>query len=111
MTTVLVLCAVAAAMAIGLMAALVVAVKLLFWLVWLPFRLLFWALALPLLLIKFVLLAIGGMLGAAFFFIGGLIAAAALVAAILLPLVPLLLAAGIVWISVSATRSPRAAGV
>lgn len=79
------------------------ALRAVFWVVLLPFRLLFLVLTLPLLLM-FVLAAVGVAI------VGGLIlAAAGLIAALVVPLLPIALAVALVWALVRLSKRPVSA--
>jgi hypothetical protein len=78
--------------------------KCVLWIVLLPIRLVFYILLLPLLLLKF---AIGGVLVLAFgpiLAVGAVLGLIAFVAALIVPLLPLLIVAGLVWLVVRASR-------
>src|SRR5918994_4596912 len=83
---------------VGVVAILGLVLKCLFWIVLLPFRLLFFVLLLPLLILKVVLggvllLAVGPIV-----VIAAAIGFVALVGALLAPLIPLAIVAGLVWL-------------
>ena len=79
-------------------------VRLALWLLWLPFRMVGWLLFLPLLLIKLVI----GVVAAVLTPVVAVVAAtlAAIVAGLFLPLLPVLVIAGFVWLLVKAMRRP-----
>jgi len=78
-----------------------------FWLLFLPFRVVGWLLFLPLLLVKLII----GLLALILTPVVALLAAtlAAIVAGVFLPLTPVLLIAGLVWLLVRASHRPRPA--
>jgi hypothetical protein len=100
----------AAVVAVLVTAALAFALvlRVLFWLVLLPFKLLFWLLAAPFMLVKVAALSLGGVLavvlGVAAVAIG--LAFALIVA---LPLIPLLLIAFVAWVFLRLMKRPAAA--
>ncbi len=102
--------AIAGVMLVGGLVAMAVAATL--WLVFrlavfvvlLPFRLLFALVALPLLLLKFVFVAIGFVVLMVALAAGGLLVTMGL----LVPLLPLALVVGVVWMIVSHARRPAA---
>ena len=80
-------------------------IRSLMWLILLPFRLLFALLALPFLLLKFILLAIGGVVGVTLAVAGGVL----VLFAIVLPLLPLLALGAIIWAIATAGSRPATA--
>jgi len=88
----------------GVLALIGIVLKCILWVVLLPIRLVLCVLLLPLLLLKF---AIGGVLLLALgpiIAVGALLGFVALVAALVVPLLPLLIVAGLVWLIVRASR-------
>jgi len=82
-------------------------VRAVFWILFLPFRVVGWLLFLPLLLVKLII----GLLALILTPVVALLAAtlAAIVAGVFLPLTPVLLIAGLVWLLVRASHRPRPA--
>ena len=76
--------------------------KIAIWLIVLPFRLLFW---LPMLLVKLVLGAVGALLLAVGLAVGGVLLAIGIVVAVLLPLMPLLVVGGLIWLIYRSTST------
>lgn len=83
------------------LAVVVLIFKIAIWLIVLPFRLLFW---LPMLLVKIVLGGVGALLLAVGLAIGGVLLAIGIVVAVLLPLMPLLIVGGVIWLIYRASR-------
>lgn len=108
MTTVAIFAVVAGillAFAAAVVGVVWVLVRSLMWLILLPFKLLFALIAVPFLLLKFILLAIGGVVGVTLAVAGGLL----MLFAIVLPLVPLLALGALIWAIATAGQRPAAA--
>lgn len=92
----------------GALAAGLVLVKAVVWLVVLPFRLLFYVLLLPLVLIKVVLAGLLMLVVAPVLVIAAVLGALAVAAAILVPLLPLAFIGFAIWMVVRLSRGAPA---
>jgi hypothetical protein len=93
----------------GIAFVVLAALKLVFWLVFLPIRLAFKLLFLPLLLVKWLFLGVLGLALAPLLVIGLVIGAIGVVAALIVPLMPLIFVGFAVWAIVHLLRRPAVA--
>ncbi|HEX5214430.1 MAG TPA: hypothetical protein VFV98_03150 [Vicinamibacterales bacterium] len=84
-----------------MLAVVVLIVKIAISLIVLPFRLVFW---LPMLLVKVVLGVVGAVLLGTGLAVGGVLLAIGIIVAVLVPLLPFAIVAGLIWLVYRATR-------
>jgi hypothetical protein len=97
------------ALVAGTLGVVFLVVKFVLWTVLLPIRLIFKLLWLPFFLVKGLLLGIVGLLAAPVLAIGALLAIVAMVVVVLLPLLPLLFVALAIWALVRLFSRPPTA--
>ena len=90
---------------IGL-ALLMVALKMVFWVAFLPFRLLFGVLTLPFLLLRLILGVIAGLIGGVVLLVGAVVFVVVALATILAPLLPIAFVVLVTWAIVKLLSRP-----